>query len=1133
MFGGPFRPRVVPAADGRGAHPALQPIADGTCDGPQATSSSPPPPPRGIPWNRLYSSCVVDTDGTAAHRPNAPAAVGTTLMSSSSSLLPLDPASPLSTAADTSRTYRLPAGRATAGTYSSPLGHRYHADEVPPPSPARGQQQQQQQQQQDGEGGPGSSATAAAAAPTSAAVHRYQQLAAQHRYGTAAFDCAAAVVAPPAAAPQTGGVVPPSILKHADPQPRRVSNDGDGDGGIAAAAHVGRGTGVAAGTATGHRPAETAEPHIRSIYLSSSAPATAATAAAAAAAALVAVASETQAERRDSEPPSTTMRRSAATRRASQRSPTRSRSSSAAPPRSRRAAALAAEDTLSRSSRGSAAQPAQQQQQQQQQLYRPSRSSTSHRAAPAMSAAGQRPSPPRTAQWAVKLIDELVAQVAVQQEAAVAAPTVVSSSGAAAAHGRRAASGAATTVADLTAAFLSSRYGALHWRPMLHEFAACLHRYRRVSPACAVFRAHFIHVGADSLSHFHLLCRLYAAGDLQHGSSVECRRVAVAPATHTIVSRRYVDTREVADRLHRMLRQLVLLDSARWLVVGDAEGDAVDRVAAAAVSTSRQRSGRVQYREARDPLTRTASVPHRRRLTAEEVTQVKRRVLAWVEESSSDAMGREHSDDSGGSGTDNDDAAAETAALQRVSFDREGRVDAYALLQATLEALLLVCSTAPTPPGEGDDEVGSATEVPSRANHRHHRHPQPWQSGHSTNGRAPQRVAAVLTPPRSYAYPLESDRDSGSGGVVVASSQYNGGHGNRDGVGAAWPSRDASFAQPRASASATGAVAARVAADGRLWSPPRDAVLLQQRRRGRGGGGGHRVSPMRHRVSVAADSPVSPHSPRRPVNRLTDAEVMEVVEEHGSPHSRGGGEGHDGGGGGGSGRARRRSSHVESDLVALEKPFEHHPYVAQLHGSELWAAAQAGAAAVAQRRDSCWRDHYPRTFTQEHMTPSPRQHPWGAPSPHTTSAASLSASPADTTTIDAIDAELRRRHHRHACAGPPPTNTTVDSAAAASDVHFFINPDESHLGHLSAAARMLGRPRAAPSPHTVPAAAPAIWVERVTPARTGASAVPLAKDTVVLTEEEQAMLNQLESALHRLDAQHRRSHAAAAGEAHA
>ncbi|TPP48941.1 hypothetical protein CGC20_26800 [Leishmania donovani] len=938
-----------------------------------------------------------------------------------------------------------------ASAHSSPLRRHYHADEVPP------------------------SSSVVTAAPSTAASHRYQQLAAQHLYG-AASSIPAAVLAPSSITPATGGsgtavrTVPFSKLRYTDSRGHPLPSAHEG-GSLLHGVKRGGGSGGPAldNPAVGSSAQRGAATEGCTESNELSAPSTSAVTTG------EALRSSSVQGLGDGHSTSA-MKRSASACEASQLSPTQSRSSTAAP--SSNATVTVTADDWPRS-RGSATRR-QLQRQLQRQRYR---SFPSRITAPATSTAGKHPQPPRTAHWAVKLIEDFVTQVAVQQESAATALTIMPFYSAASALGRRATAGGrdattTTTVADLTATFLSSRYGALQWRPILHEFAACLHRYRILSPTCAVFREYFIHVDAENLADFHLFCRLYAAGDIQHCSTVETRRVALATAAaatvHTIVSRRYIDEREVGDRLQRMLQYVVLIDCAPCIVVG-ADGGAASRAASGVVSMSRQPRVRVQYRYAREPPARAKWVPQRRHLTADEIRRVKKAVLGWMEEAARKgtcgrgcgAVGPYEAVDTA------DDAwpeAAEGVDLQRVSFDREGRVDAYALLQATLEAVKLVCCSRHPSPARRDEDAGHVDDgdgvvkrienAPERSQHLQ----QQYRPVKNT-ARSPQLLRELVPPPsQAYMYPLEEVNLSPPRPQHRSSVQRP----------TQPESEDDDSAEARCMTQ-TSAAAAAV------------AVILV------------------HCTSV----------------HLPDNEHLRSHHAGGWRQQRG---------------------------AVVTRP--------QLHGNQLWVEAQQEAAAASQRRDSCWRDHYPRIYPRVQLTPSPRKPTNGACAAH--AAFALSSSPVDATS-DSIDAELRRRQARgrggdlieprqmmansvdllsrarladglqlprpFSPVDPPASTVThpsrIHSAAARSSSSAAPAARAIRADDCTTASSSL----AALSPRTMPSSTAAkVGVASAGPHASHEDAAAMASNTVLLTDEERAMLYQLEIALDRLDTQHQRNH---------
>ncbi|CBZ27655.1 conserved hypothetical protein [Leishmania mexicana MHOM/GT/2001/U1103] len=1082
MFSGPYRPREVPvpasddqqlrekaadsAAGDFGTYPVLQRPASNigkriggmgssSADGPQTS-----PPLCGIPWNRLYG----------------------------------------------------------ASTYRSPLGHQYHADEVPP------------------------SSSVVAAAPSTAASRRYQQLAAQHLYG-AASSIPAEVLAPSSITPATAGsgagvrTVPFSQLRYTDSSGRPLPSAHESGSLLHGAKRDGRSGGPAsdnpAAGSSRERGAAMEECNEANELSAHS------TSAVTAGAALRASSAQGLGDGQSA----SAMKRSPSACKASQLSPMQSRPSTTAPSSNTTVAVTA--DDRPRSCGSSTRRELQRQLQRQRSRSFPSRVTT-----PATFTAGKHPPPPRTAHWAVKLIEDFVTQVAVQQESAATAPTIASFYGVANALGRKATAGSrdattTTTVADLTATFLSSRYGVLQWRHILHEFAACLHRYRLLSPACAVFREYFIHVDAENLADFHLFCRLYAAGDIQHCSTVETRRVALATATaataHTIVSRRYIDEREVGDRLQRMLQCVVLIDCAPCIVVG-ADGGAASCAASGDVSVSRQPRVRVQYRYARDPPARTKWVPRQRHLTVDEIRGVKKAVLGWIDEAtrkgtyerSCGAVGPYEA-----AGTEND-AWPEAAGvdLQRVLFDREGCVDAYALLQVTLEAVKLVCSSRhPSPErrneeaghvgdGDGDGGVKRIENASRRAQHLQ----QQYQPVRRT-ACSQQRLRELVPPPsQEYMYPLEEvnlspPRPQYRSPVQRPTRSEGEDDGRAEARCMTQTRQEPSYMQSRTSAS-TGISAAHALADSFLFSPSGNDTVSQRRSRS----SSSRSSSRRLRPSAGQRT-----SPLLPWRQVTATKVRRGNSPESQVQQQGQGKG-------------EREVEESRPRSSRDGPYLHHPYVAQLHGNQLWAEAQQEAAAASQRRDSCWRDHYPRIYPRVQSTSSPRKPTNGACAAHATFA--LSSSPVDAT-IDSIDAELRRRQARGRGGDLiEPRQMTANSvnfssrACAAPEVLFFASTQEMRCGARPANGLQLPRSfspvdppastvtypsrihsAAARPPRTMPSPTAA----KVAVASTGAhpsheDAAAMASNAVLLTNEERAMLDQLAVALDRLDTQHQRNH---------
>ncbi|KAG5500155.1 hypothetical protein JIQ42_04490 [Leishmania sp. Namibia] len=1080
MFGGPYRPRVLPVparVDARLEENAANSVAGNLS---------------GYPALQRPADSIQSRTGVVAPSPAA------------DSQLPVRPCGIL---------WNSPCG---ARMYRSPPGHQYHDDEVPP------------------------SFSMAPAASSTLASRRYQQLAAQHLYGAARSITAGAPSPSTPVARCSGGAVtttPSSILRFTDRHGRPLPTGHESDS-LPHEARRGSGS-----PALGSPLVSSSRENDGAIEECSETN-EAGAASTSAMAAGVAVPSSS-AQGCGNAQPICTIRQASSARKASEFSPTPSQSSVTAPSSSA-TAAVTVNDRLR--SCGSATWCERQQQQQQ----RRSRSLPSRFAAPATSVAAKRPPPlRRTAQWAVRLIEDFVAQVALQQESVAAAPVIVSSCCTTTASGRKAtASGRdaaiTTTVADLTATFLASRYGALQWRPILHEFAACLHRYRRLSPACAVFREYFIHVDRENLRDFYTFCRLYAACDIQRCSTVETRRVALAAttaaSTQTIVSRRYVGKWEVVDRLQHMLRRVSLSEYAPRLFIG-AAGGALGCDASGDGPTSRQSSRRLQYRYARHPPARTTMLPQRRYLTAEEIRWVKRAVLGWMEEAALKCTGERSS---GAGGPYEDDGTedgmrceAAGAEFQRVAFDCEGHVDAYALLQATLEAVKLVCRAGHSSPERCEGEAGQVDGAPDRCPWAQ----QQWLSVGSTS-RTPQPQRELTPPsPQAYTRPAEaappSPQSQHHSSVQSFTQSVGGDDRSVEALYVRERPQEPASRQPRTPVS-TGVAAARVPADDYFWSPSRDSVVSPGHNSGRSSS---RLSP-RRQVPVAA---AEEH------RRCSSARAMEQPWL-GRKESEAEG-------------CRGRASHAV--------PYHDYGYRAQLQGDELWIEAQEEAAAASLRRDRCWRDHYPRTYTRLQLTPSPRSPTNSARAARDTFACS---SPSATATIDAIDAELRRRQARSCDANVSSARQMTANSAhlspralAAPGAVFLANPKATRCAAPSAdglppplfspfapsisAGAYPSRihPAAAKSPRSATPAPRKTDVESSTPA--GASlgtlspritafspaakvnatcagphvshkAVPAkASDTVLLTKEEQAMLNQLEIALRRLDTQHQRNHA--------
>ncbi|KPA79517.1 hypothetical protein ABB37_05341 [Leptomonas pyrrhocoris] len=1249
MLGGPYPPRVVPAnTTGDGAvgyhsvdrvdHPSVRRVAAPTTTATTATGLQPTPfAPCGIPWNRLYSSSTTlrpqeNHEDRRSYNSRAEASpLRNSPRSTPPAPSPAGAAAAAAAAVSSSLLYRPPyfsatypsppppppaptGAPATVVAYDAAVSHRYHADETIPASQRH--------------------TAATTQAPTSilststALSSRYQQMAAEHRYG-AALPAAGQAKAAHARQErrddvthhQNGsrdevGALPPRSTQNRRQSPfssKRNDDDSDDD----------------------------------------------------------------RADRKGVEGPRTSRSMSS---RVSQKGST---TVAVAPKEETRRSR--SNSSNSRHSRGP------------QRRGGPVRAASSPPQRPTRTAAVPRQTrsashaSPRTAQWAVKLIDEFVAQVAVQQASAATGPAIVSTPLPSTSLGRRCtdARGAtvagphqkdptSVTVADLTTSFLAARYGALQWRPMLQEFAVCLHRFHLLSPTCAVFREYFIHVDADALRDFQLFCRLFAAADIPHCSTVETRRVALGDGqrrkdTHTIVARRYVEVREVVDRLQRMLQRVVLLDTAPCVVVADGNfGDASRRRSHSASTARRCRQGGdVSYRFGRGPPARTTTVPRRRRLTADEVYAVKRVVVTWLEDSV------EAERDAAERSAEEEDEDAPTT-LRHIAFDRPGRVDAYALLQATLEAVKLLCNSAPPPhrtcadvsnrneldadddddeeeaeaedDTEGDLRRGKAERAPVLVEHngregrrqrqdgarttspQAHQQP-PWQAT-ASKPMSPLVRHVLASPPHGYAYPVEEPHKSSpvsavrgrltpssarcspvrpshasrrhtsevdyfegnlpyeeeEGGVEEeAGDEMADGRRCRSGSGHDERRRDhtPSYRQPRAASAATAAaIAVHRAPDGRLWSPPRDGVLVH-----RGGRGEGQRQPLSHRSSR---SPSRRRSSAQPGDAVTSPRLSSRERTQQQQHQ---------------GRERRGSDGREESEEDREEEHDYgrddglslprrsvHAYVANLHAEKRWQETQQQVAA-AERRDAFWRQN-PRIQArlqqqqlQQQQLPKTSYRNSSSDPALTATAAGPALSPyADTSAVDAtindIDNELRRRERSHgrlratknearreppqplfaALASPPrPVQDAVylrnlqEAAAFASQQVRPVPPPELAQPADKAMMRATSEDDGAYPPRIYPiqesrAAGPPsghnsrIRVEQVTPpasvAARLATAAPsppppsadvrltkdaaLSKEAVFLTDEEQAMLDQLEVALRRLDGQHRLDHAAAA-----
>ncbi|KAG5502819.1 hypothetical protein JKF63_04587 [Porcisia hertigi] len=803
---------------------------------------------------------------------------------------------------------------------------------------------------------------------------------------------------------------------------------------------------------------------------------------------------------------------------------------------------------------------------QQQELPRLRFRSLPHHSSTSMASAARKHQRPRLrpAWWAVRLIEDLVAQVAVQQKSMVSEPIVVSSSGVANALGRRAGTGgrgapSATTVADLTASFLSSRYGALWWRPMLHELAACLHRYQRVSPTCAVFREYFIHVDAENLEDFYLFCRLYAAGDIHHFSTVKTK-CGVSLATgaalntanaQTTVTRRYVDEREVCDRLQHMLQRVELIHRLPYPILGQ-DGMYVRPALSSDVSMPRQLSGCAQYRCAR-----ATRVLHQRHLTADEIREIKRAVLGWVAEATR-LYNHESSD--GGSmrcrGDRENDVHSEAAGvqLQRVSFDREGWVDAYALVQATLEAVKLVCRSDHTTPercdedagrlngGDNDDGIARIEDAPEpSANQRQ----QMWTSMGSS-ARTPQ-VQRILVSPSSqaYAYPLakvtpccsQPQHHSCIPSPLWPASEDGGSHGAPH---ATEGRQELSHRRTRTSGSVD-VSAPSTSMEERLWSPPR------------GGDGSQNRSPDTNSTSRRPGVlRFHPSMMQRPFSLSPQRQVAAAEEHPQGVSSDSMQQWEQGKMDGRAGKTLHRLSPNKSSFAAYEKLYHHHPYVAELHGNRLWAEALEEAAAASQERSNCLDD---RSSRVQRTTPCNLDR--GARAAQADFA--FPSSPLDAT-VDSTDAEPQRRQtrgvknevesRREMTHSPHILSSPAVAAGPANGLSLPLRlsrvaPRPSKVAYsprvIPAAARLPGTaaPVArsthaecstplssflailSPSPTSPlsPASEPVASTRHHASHRTMES---VASDTVLLTHEEQKMLEQLEIALHQLEFQHRR-----------
>lgn len=262
--------------------------------------------------------------------------------------------------------------------------------------------------------------------------------------------------------------------------------------------------------------------------------------------------------------------------------------------------------------------------------------------------------------WVTKLVDSILYQTALQQESAATA-----------------ASGP-LTVAEVTVSFLAARYGRQQCRTTLHRFARCLQRYHHLSPACGIFRSYFFSQEASAVEQFRVLCSLYVSGDVAHGTEVQSRRVPLnVPGSGkcagmqccTTVPRRYMSRREIPHRLHRILTCALLTEegprTVRWAA---APTTAVVAVGGGGRLVSCLECSVVQQQR------------WRRRLEAVEVVAVKRIVLGWI------AAGAQ------GQGPVRD--------LCNLAFDEVGKVDAHVLLQACVEAIMLVCCSSSAAPAD-------------------------------------------------------------------------------------------------------------------------------------------------------------------------------------------------------------------------------------------------------------------------------------------------------------------------------------------------------------------------------------------------------------------------------------------------
>ncbi|KPI88338.1 hypothetical protein ABL78_2577 [Leptomonas seymouri] len=1129
MLDGPYSPRVVPTS-----------ITSSSCDNRPTTSATTDttglqltsPVPCGIPWNRLYSfsntafrlpenheahssSYHLDKKREASlrghHRPTPSATAASSLLyrpSYFSATYSPPPSPPAPTGAP-----------ATVSAYSSAVSHHYHADEITPAS-------------HYAEVG-----VSASTLTTSAALsNRYQQLAAEHRYGSALPAPSSFSNASGTSRNAKGSFVrAASGLTKANSALQEVRRSASNHNDIHNQAGA---TQLCSGRGQRHTPSSDNDAGDVDM-------------------------SDGESLRTSRSKNSNQSLKESTTAASKQAQPSSANATStavpdaAAVPNKGRLRSCGSASGQSGDDRLRTATSPQQ---------RPTRLSAAPRrprsAGPVAGATTAPHSSPRTAQWAMKLIDELVAQVAMQQVSSTTGHSILPSSrfyanlerqrnGASAGAGGAPAgldrkSYTSPTVADLTTSFLSSRYGSLQWRPMLQEFAVCLHRYHHLSPTCAIFRAYFIHVDAGTLRDFHSFCRLFAAADIPHCSAVQVRREALGNGAHTIVARRYIEVREVVDVLQRMLQNVLWTDSAPYVVVGDELGDASQHHRNVSNGRRYRQSGNGgrdegQHRYGHGPAARIATVPRLRRLTVDEVRSVKRAVVAWMEDSIE--AERELMEVLDGEETSGGNGVGDAATLRHVAFDRPGQVDAYALLQSTLEAMKTLCSFAPPLPRSsaglpgangldtGEDEATGGTEIASggdavggppakvarnrreKPRQRHASKPTPSHlrqppSWHSTvySSHSPLVRQILASSPRAYAYPAEEhhksspvspdsawrgrktpspsrhspvrevhrsqrratsdgdyyEEDSPSEGRAVGS--YDRADGNRCSRNERHGDSEPPYRQPRPAS----AIAVRCSPDGRLWSPPRDSVVVShggkrmvtQRRHSirdevqqssrRQSSGTCRAPPCRHSSAPPARAAPSPRLsscdaaqenrqqggerhvrvyPQRGEGseEERDCEHDDYIPSRHSPPSQGRFSSRD--------RPSPQSPTLNSSGSRNAEPSQHRfplTYVVNLHAEQRWKEMQRQVAA-AERRDACWR-HHPRILArlqqQQHQHCSSGKRV-GDPVWTTAAAAPTMSSYADVSAVNAtlsdIDEELRRRERSHALQQATPYNDQRDA----------------------------------------------------------------------------------------------------------